>query len=882
MPAVVSPPSASRPDPKTIPSKPRAQPSSRKVRVVRRRGRANGHFESDDEFEREVGTDSESDNDDHSTVDSVTDSDTEPASEDVLSNGHSHILTPNTTQSSGDASLNHSASKPLVGDPSFFGTAGNWSEMVAEETVNGPADLPVIEFADFDGHSMDRKPQTVPTARKTTKPSKRAPVKRAVPAPASDHSPRPQSTPLETGDRDELSEDPPLASTSQQPSRGAFVRRPPGQSARQAYQQRLEADPSYVPSVGEFWAHDDRLLDKDLRSLSGWWRGRWQGRGRGRGGFDRGFMRGRGRGGFLGPDSGHRIPQQDGSDPKEGEKVDADAPPIDQPWTHDGFEEMKRRDEKRRALQQQQARPVRGFGLFRGRGGFSPRGRDGFGRGGFTPPATAVRTGSPVAPPSAVGRTWYAMKPERVWTKQHEAFLYFDSALKPRPGHGPGYRVKLSDGGVHVVRGPPKSGQPASQASAEVSSAHAASSEDGDRAYVVRVPKSADKKQAAEPVVTVAEPVTTVEEPPIEDVFTVRPGLVPRVSILESQPPAPAANDHDHGLPLAPPSAGPSTQPDEPSSSSPPAPPVSPKKITSPLLNQLMQDAAEQQANQSSQAVPTGVVWEQQENTAPALFQAEGEPSNRRSLPAVPPLQTVFSPPPQPSPPYGSPYGYGSPLPPGIVVNQHGMPYEVATGRAVYLQAPPTMYTPRPLAHGMMTPPGLPFVPGHMHHHSASSPDFLAPPRTPINGFIDPATGGPIFSFPRQNSRIEIRPPSAQVDGKSSTKSFRRPSGLRTSAAPFEPSRPASPTNLSYFPDAPGSTTEESYPMPEAEHNGEAAQPMQEQPIGPHSMMPYSPYQQQYYYPEQYGYSQYYDMSQTPQYEMYPGDPHAHPQAVYY
>jgi hypothetical protein len=26
--------------------------------------------------------------------------------------------------------------------------------------------------------------------------------------------------------------------------------------------------------VGEFWGHDDRLLDKDLRSLSGWWRGR--------------------------------------------------------------------------------------------------------------------------------------------------------------------------------------------------------------------------------------------------------------------------------------------------------------------------------------------------------------------------------------------------------------------------------------------------------------------------------------------------------------------------------------------------------------------------------------------------------------------------------
>jgi hypothetical protein len=47
------------------------------------------------------------------------------------------------------------------------------------------------------------------------------------------------------------------------------------------------------------------------------------------------------------------------------------------------------------------------------------------------------------------------------------------------------------------------------------------------------------------------------------------------------------------------------------------------------------------------------------------------------------------------------------------------------------------------------------------------------------------------------------------------------------------------------------------------------------------AMYGYSPYHQQYYYPEQYGYSQYYDMSHVQQYEMYPTDPHA-TQAVYY
>ncbi|KAH7907145.1 hypothetical protein BJ138DRAFT_1129381 [Hygrophoropsis aurantiaca] len=883
MPAAV--PSLAAPsDAKATSSKSRPQQSSRKVRVVRRRGRANGHFESDDEFEREIGTDSESDNDDHSTVDSVTDSDTEPASEDVLSNDHSHILTPDTTQGSGDASVRRGASKPTLNDPApFFSATGNWSEMVTEENANGPADLPVIEFAEFDDHSMDQKSLPGKTTRKQTKPAKRLPVKRAASAPESD-SPRPQLTLLEAEDQDQPTDDPSHASTSQ-PRRGSFVRRPPGQSARQAYQQRLEADPSYVPTVGEFWGHDDRLLDKDLRSLSGWWRGRWQGRGRGRGGFDRGFVRGRGRGGFSGPESVQRAFPQDVADPQDAAKTDTDAPPIDQAWTHDGFEEMKRRDEKRRALQQQQpqqqqqqrqqqTRPARGFTPFRGRGGFSPRGRGGFGRGLST---ATVSAGSQEAA-SSTGRIWYAMKPERVWTKQHEAFLYFDSTLKPRPGHGPGYRVRLSDRDIRVVRGPPKSAAAVAQVSAETSSSRAPLSEDGDRAYVVRIPKSASKDKGAEAAVVIAESVTTVEEPPIEDVFTVRPGLVPRVSILESQPPAPSANVHDHTAP-APASAEQPAKPGESSSSiSPPVSTASPTKTTSPLLDQLMREAAEHQ----SQEVPTGVVWGQQENPSTALFQADSEPPNRRVLPTVPPLQTVFSPPPQPSPPYGSPYGYGSPLPPGIMMNQHGMPYEIATGRPVYLQAPPTMYTPRPLAHGMMTPPGLPFVPGHMHHPSTGSPDFLAPPHTPpVNGFIDPATGGPIFSFPRQSSRIEIRPPSAQADGKPATKTVRRPSGLRTSAAPFEPSRPSSPSNQTYYADNSNSSTTNPYQASEATHNGEASQYMPD-PSMNHSMMPYSSYQQQYYYPEQYGYPQYYDMSQTPQYEMYPADPHAQHQPVYY
>ncbi|KAJ7930582.1 hypothetical protein B0H13DRAFT_2532907 [Mycena leptocephala] len=44
------------------------------------------------------------------------------------------------------------------------------------------------------------------------------------------------------------------------------------------------------------------------------------------------------------------------------------------------------------------------------------------------------------------------MKPERLWTKQHDAFLYFDPALKPRSGQPPGVCVRLPGGTPTIVR----------------------------------------------------------------------------------------------------------------------------------------------------------------------------------------------------------------------------------------------------------------------------------------------------------------------------------------------------------------------------------------------------------------------------------------------
>ena len=859
MPAATSHPSTSRPDSHRTETTSHPPPPPRKTRTIRRRARGRNEFASDEEFEREVGTDSESDgDDDQSSVDSSTDSDTEPVSEDILSATPSRILTPNTTQSSADApSLNESASKPTQGSDGrrapFFSDAGNWSEMVAEENAHGPAELPVIEFADLTGPPTDQRSKATPQ-RKPTKPSKRPPVQRAASAPTTTtERPSPGSEQPEDS-LPEPTSDQPVASTSRQFSRTGF-RRVPGQSARQAYQQRLETDPSYIPTVGEFWGHDDRLLDKDLRSLSGWWRGRWQGRGRGRGSFDRGFARGRGRGGFAGPAPALRASQsEDGLATQE--KPPVQLPSAEQTWTHDGFEEMKKRDEKRREVAQQQptARPTRGFAPLRGRSGFiAGRGRGGAGRG-VVPPQPSRSTATAAAAHQS-GKIWYAMKPEYPWTKHLETSLFHDSGPKPRPGSSPSYRVRLPNMEVQIVRGSPQ----AAQRPKPLPTSEPLGSEYGEKSFIVRLPKSTPKEKVVQPGPV---SVTTTEEPHLEDVFTVRPELVPpRAPIVDIKLPSSSVTTEG---PVVASTAGPSTHPAEPSVALP--------SPTAPVP---------EQPTQSPSGLVDTVLHGHQDTVAPTLLKADTPhapeppevPGGRRTIPPVPPpLQTVFTPP-QSSPPYSSPYGYGSPLPPGIAISQHGMAYEVATGRPVYLPAP--IYTPRPLAHGMMTPPGVSFVPGHMHQHSTGSPDFLSAPHTPpLNGFIDPTGGSSIFAFPRQSSRVEIRAPS-QLEAKI-TKSQRRPSSLRTSAAAFEPSGPSGPVHETQ----PSASRTEHYPSQTASEVQGDANATSEQHMDP-SMYNYTAYPHAYYYPDQYGYSQYYDMSHVPRYEMYQADPHAS-QPVYY
>jgi len=772
--------------------KPRASAPTKKRRVVKRRGRARGELDSDDEIEREAATDeSDSEGDDSDSLDSPTDdSETEPVSEDATLHDRAHLPTPRTSKSPDSVGK---------GDTShFFAPTSSWSEMVMDEAVNGAAELPVVDFADFGVPPLPktnrptRKPKKAP---KTTSP----PVSRATPA-----------EPLEQPNTPAI--EPTLPPASPADSKRFLQHRRqtlPGHSARQLYQQKLDSDPSFVPTIGNFWSHDDRLIDTELRNLSGWWRGRGT-RGRGRREYNI-----RGRGEFL----GHGA--------HDNSAIDEEVPPVNKTWTHDGFEEMKKKDEQRRAEQvavrQAQSSPKRGGFAGRGRGNFMQgRGRGGYARGGFSSPARS-RNDSPFTPGI---RLRFAMKPELMWTKQHEAFLYFDSTLKPRPGQVPGFRVRLPGHQLQVIR-------LSSPASVPLEFPHKTTIAVLTDNYVVRLPKPVQEEKG----VNVAEVNDRVDE------------LSKDTSI---------ANEDLAAMPGS-----------EPSS---PAP-----DLTTPPVRDVVENV--QLEAVALESTPPETEAAEEELIPPPDLSSSDSPviSPFHERPVLPPLQTTFTPPPpppaqpvsQPSPAYGSPFGYAMPLPPGIAMSSHGMPYELATGRPVYLQ-PPTMYTPRPIINSHY------LHPSHMHHHSLSntSPDFLAHSAShtpPINGFIDPATGTPIFSFPRQTSRIEIRAPGETPSPAGAKLTTKSPppftSTLRSTSASFQPAATRLNTETSdstryYLP----STTPSDTPLPSYEPQGSATM---EDSAAPSTMMQHY-YPQQYYYPEPYGYSQYIDMSHGGQtYQMY-------------
>lgn len=792
--------------------KPNGHNKPKRTRVVRRRGRGRDGVDSGDEVEREARSDSGSDDEDNSSSGSDSDDDDFSGSANLTKDT---VVTPSTTQSPSpdDKPLSNGdiAHDPEpTTEPSAHKGIGNYWDAFDDENPWGPAPVEV----DFDNHGQlgeETKPR-----RKTRNKKKKQ-----------------QQAPTDAGNSDTVDVDPEASS-----SRRGTGLPPRGRSVRETYRDRLQ-DPSYVPTVGEFWGHDDRLLDKELRSLSGWWRGRWH---KGRGGYS-----GRGRGGYHGGGGFGWDQSQEEANTHPSER---------QTWGHDGFEELKKKEEQRRLAREQRQKeqredtatrgtPFQRGSIRGGRGGpIGARGR-GFSRGGFSP--------SSPRPSHPIDRPWYAQKPERVWTKQLDGFLHFDSTLKPRLGQGQGYRVKLAGSKEKVIRVSPEvhaspvidQANPTTTTTADVTSPAV-----DNKTVTVRLPKLKEKEKSPEvpPPAPIPEPTTPVEtetvsaSPPAEaeesldDVFTVKPRPVPAPSILTIIPP-----------------------------------PTTEDPVTSQLRSEFVERAVVKQS--PSQSVDGGDV-----KCAP---QSPAE-SQRSEPPVLHPIRTVFTPvAPQPQT-YATPYQYPPPLPPGIAVNSHGVAYEIATGRPVYLQpTPPPIYDPRPVL-PPMHPSAVPFVPGHIHHLSGHSADFTHSRSHSVSGY-DPVTGMALFSLPRQNSRIEIRRPGeANPTNPPVTAQILRPSGLRTTVSVrdddsgFQESQaqaqqPEQPSD--YYPSIADQRPGDGHTSPTLHVDPRSGNGMQHPGLNP-NVVAYQPQPYPYYgYPD-YGYPQYMDVSQMG-YEMYP-DPH-HP-----
>ena len=794
--------------------KPNGHHKPKGTRIVRRRGRGRDVIESDDELEREARSDSGSDDEDNSSSGSDSDDDGFSGSANLTKDA---VVTPSTTQSPppddkplSNGNITHDP-KPTT-ELSAYKDASNYWDALDDEDPWGVTPAEVA----FDNHDQ-LAGETRPRRKSRNKKKKK------------------QQASADAGNDDTADVDPEAS-----PSHGTgFPSR--GRSVRETYRDRLQ-DPSYVPTVGEFWGHDDRLLDKDLRSLSGWWRGRWH---RGRGGYS-----GRGRGGFHGGGDFNWDQSQEEANNHPSEQ---------QTWGHDGFEEMKKKEEQRRLAREQrqkeqrEAATTRGTPFQRGsarggRGGpIGTRGR-GFSRGGFSPSSPR---------PPLIDRPWYAQKPERVWTKQLDGFLHFDSSLKAKLGQGQGYRVKLAGSKEKVIRASPEvyvtqtadQVNPATTATTS-SSENVTSPSVDNKTVTVRLPKLKEKETSPEapPPISVPEPApvemeTTLTSLPAEteesldEVFTVKPRPVPAPSILTIVPP---------------------TTTEDP--------------VTSQLRSEFVERAVVKPS--PSQSV---------DNTDAKDTPQSPAESQRPAPPALHPIRTVFTPvAPQPQT-YATPYQYPPHLPPGIAVNSQGITYEIATGRPVYLQpTPPPVYDPRPVM-PPMHPGAVPFIPGHVHHLSGHSVDFAHSRPHSVSGY-DPVTGMALFSLPRQNSRIEIRRPDGSIPTSPPVApQAHRPSGLRTIVSAqdgddgFQESQvrtQQSDQPSDYYPSIADQRPGDGHTSPTPHVDPRSNNGTQHPGLNP-NVMAYQPQPYPYYgYPD-YGYPQYMDMSQMG-YEMYPDPHHSH------
>lgn len=351
-------------------------PGGRKPRAARRARRTVA--DSDDEPERAAHS-SESE---HSTSNSdASDSESISSSEEELNTpaapatATDHSVSPPSRRShrkvttKGHKPATGSSDVPSIVAPSLIPSqATDWADLVAQdEGLHGSAP-PIIDFADFVSQGVDALAVAGQSQIGT------------------DETPAPEAA--------ESTPEPASSGRGRSKPRG-------GKTQRQVYLERLSEDPSFIPRVGSFWGHDERLFGPELRGMSDWWRGRWNGRGRGANARGRGRGRERGNGGERGLSGGANEAEPSGQAPPA-----PSPPPIERTWGHDGYEEMK---------EQEQTRPARG----------GPRGR-GRGRGRGSGPSSLSR------------------KPEQLWTKAPDTHLHVDPSTRPQfPGQGRGIKINV-------------------------------------------------------------------------------------------------------------------------------------------------------------------------------------------------------------------------------------------------------------------------------------------------------------------------------------------------------------------------------------------------------------------------------------------------------
>ena len=136
---------------------------------------------------------------------------------------------------------------------------------------------------------------------------------------------------------------------------------------------------------------------------------------------------------------------------------------------------------------------------FRGRGGFIGGRARGFARGGGVAPSTGGTPAHAASQDPSSQRVWFAMKPEKVWTKHTDTFLYFDSVLRARPGQGAGLRVKLPGATGQVVRSRRYSQAASSSHIAPVSASTTVAHEEPDRQFIVHIPRATAAKEEVLP-----------------------------------------------------------------------------------------------------------------------------------------------------------------------------------------------------------------------------------------------------------------------------------------------------------------------------------------------------------------------------------------------